>query len=560
VAGKSGHGKIPLPESKRTSSLIREQKRPKRANIILKIINISFKEKKPINSYRSPIITGCCFAGLFVFLSLLLTACVSSSGKPIFNIENSTYTPHSSQTEKTIERPLVLYTPTPPLRIQTTGQFSFSKPVDSVPPRHSSTPITTPTIEIVNTPKSDPNPVSISDLLFISDNRLMRWDHITQYSVTLAENVVEYSTSDSGDLVLMLRQRPITANGRKLYDVDILDFDTKQINRIMEELPDIEKPTLSPDGNWVVYRQTDNNQIYAFQPSNPEQRLRLGSCFIESAEDCQKFAWSPDSKLVLWIDSRSIWLANMHAESARDLTAGYVEIEDPEGRSVQIQAKFSLPLWSPYGRFVLIKVSPIQSNVRWCSILDTASGRMIQVVDSYALIDNDSSLAWLEDGTLAVAHASDPKNNAAPTIQLWSVIPTHPEVLVSKKLIQIESNRLSANIVLQETSTQEQQGMSLQWLQSMSSDHILVGVQTSGMKHEPILYDLDLKEETFNPIIQVPGSTKDILWSPDGSGFLNSFTDGRYSFYDIDSGETYLLFPTIDGNPHNFLWLPPELR
>lgn len=460
---------------------------------------------------------------------------------------------------------------------------------------------------------SKPSHSMSSDLLFLAGQSLIRWDHFTHFGIALAEYVIEFSPNASGNLIALLRSRGVTANGADLYDLDLLDLETMQISRLLEETSNIENIALSPDGKWLAYSQPNpGGKALAFPISNPDQITELGSGLDpdppgSGSEDPQPawdtprepgaggslLNWSPDSQSILWADQRGIWLADFSSEaetccSAEQINPGIVTILDPAGKPGEIEAWLSAPLWSPKGRFVLVEVTPKQSNVRWQAVLDVSTRRIIQVIDSYEMLATDASLSWLEDGTLAVARAGDPKRLPAPqgflapTVQLWQVVPTHASLLIPGKLFQIETDLLmnqiaemnhpSAAATEKPSSGDGNPVICFEWLQPMEPGQLLLSARILNTDkdhpadYRPVLFGLDLKNGALTPLAKMTFDAQDILWAPDQSGFLAiGAIDPRtkttqMSYFSIEADRWFDLSEFGAAVPNSARWLPPARR
>ena len=119
--------------------------------------------------------------------------------------------------------------------------------------------------------------------------------------------------------------------------------------------------------------------------------------------------------------------------SAIQLHSNVVEIADPQGKTTQIEVRFSSLEWSPVGRFALIQVFPNQSEASWHAVIDSLTGKIGQVLDSYKIASSEVSVGWLPDGFLSVARASDPGHNLPASIQIWNVLATNTDLLVSEQ-------------------------------------------------------------------------------------------------------------------------------
>jgi len=408
-----------------------------------------------------------------------------------------------------------------------------------------------------------------SDLLFLAGHSLIRWDHHTHFGVALAEYVSEFSPDGSGNRIALLRSRGVTANGAELYDLDLLDLQTMQIARLLQETSNIGNVALSPDGKWLAFSQPlQGREVLVFPVSNPAQITGVGSCLDHDQMGCSTLNWSPDSQNLLWSDHRGIWMADMANVDKTDgdadcVNPGVMPILDPEGKPSEIEAWLSSPLWSPAGRFVLLEVSPKQSNVRWQAVLDVSSRRIIQVIDSYETLATDASLSWLEDGRLAVARASSPNQNpalqgsAAPTIQLWQVVPTHSSLLIPGNHYPI---RTEAIFTEEPSSTGLNPALCFEWLQPMEPGHLLVSARVLNADHQPVLFRLDLGNGFLTPIAETAIDTQQILWAPDHSGFLAIGTDQQMSYFSIEVDKWFNLSSFGEADPNSARWLPPVLR
>ncbi len=415
-----------------------------------------------------------------------------------------------------------------------------------------------------------------SDLLFLSGQRLIRWDHLTHFGVALAEYVIEFSPNAVGDQIALLRNRGGTAHGAKLYDLDLLNLETMQIAHLLEDASNIGNIALSPDGKWLAYSQPlEEENVLAFPIAHPEQITEFGSCLEHKNLSCSVLNWSPDSKSLLWTDQRGIWMVDLSGDGdtrfgADQINPGIVPILDPAGKPSEIEAWLSSPLWSPKGRFVLVEVSPKQSNVRWQAVLDVSTRRIIQVMDTYQILETDASLSWLEDGTLAVARASNPDQNqqpigvSEPAIQLWQVVPTHTSLLIPGKPFRIKSemllNQMSEVLSEKELSPGSNPVFYFEWLQPMEPGKLMLSARILNSDRQPVLFRFDLRNGSLTPFAKLIWDMQDILWAPDHSGFLAIGTDEAMSYFSIEDGKWFDLADYGDTDPNSARWLPPALR
>jgi hypothetical protein len=528
-----------------------------------------FKRKKSLatqshyRSQRSPFKSGYHFAFLLT-ASLLLATCglnrslavpliISLTPPPEIRVASNPQTraPETgvpavaSQTAKAVQ-------PAKPKASITTPMVSgLISPSSSLPPTASQPPAT-----------STPGVFATSDLLFISDNRLLRWDHVTHYSSSLAENVVAFSTNDNGSMIVLLRPRSMAANGIELFDLDLLDFTSKQTRHLIEGTARLLDLALSPDGAWLAYRQSPEGKpaIRLLHLSDPTSPANLGKCEATGSDSCTPIAWSPDSRNLLWSDPSGLWIAAAGKMPASVLHTSRVDVPDPQGKTSQIEARFSSPEWSPVGRFVLVQVVPNQSDASWHAVIDSLTGKLAQVLDSYKLAPDQISVSWLPDGRLAVARSSDPAQQTPATIQVWDVLATNPDLLVSTGIYKLPSGNLPSEATPLTISDSSNTRLRLDWIQQAHPGHLLFGTVQPESPSETRLYDLNLLIKSFTQLTQLKSEVQEVLWAPDGSGMLIINANGQALFVSSDGKETTDLELSLDPPPTGFVWLPPSLR
>jgi len=418
--------------------------------------------------------------------------------------------------------------------------------------------IPTSTLTPTSTSNNHPNVVA-SDLLFISDNRLIRWDHITHYGVVLAEDVIEYSVSENGKNVALLRSRGITANGKELFDVDLLNLKTKQKHPFLSEIPGIKGVALSPDGNWLAFFQTDLKQVRGVQLSNPESIITLG--VIDTFDDhCTSPLWSPDSQSVLWCDQEKIWVDHVNINKKELLADRKVQILDPKSQPIDVNATFGDIRWSPAGRFALVRVFPEGTNVQWQAVLDTRTKRMVQILDSFCENDQDTSLTWLQNGDLAVVGSAKGQTDIPPAIKIWRVIPTNTEMLVSKLRISIDLKLFVDHPLLKEFLNKKDSRIEVESLQPIATSHLFIGARDIVKIQSWAILDLNLDNGTITPVLTLLSDIVGVIWSPEGNGLITQSLNGQVQYISIAAGETFELTPYSNTKINMFTWLAPELR
>jgi hypothetical protein len=517
--------------------------------------------------HRSPLKSGYHFAFILI-TSLLLATCGLNRSLTIPLIQSQTPQQEIGvtapiQTEG-LETTLPAVTSQPGVTEEPVKQAAKPSAAVSTPSEPVKISTTRPVTPTATQPAatSTPGVLATSDLLFISDQRLLRWDHVTHYSSNLAENVVAFSTNATGSKIVLLRPRSISANGHELYDLDLLDFSSKQTRHLIEGTPGLLDLALSPDGAWLAYQYSPDGKpvISLLSLSEPTTPIILEHCEMSQSESCTPVSWSPDSRNLSWGDQRGLWVTSAGKGSASLLHTSAVDVPDPQGKTSQIVARFASPEWSPTGRFVLVQVIPAQSEASWHAVIDILTGKLAQVLDSYKLSPGQVSVSWLPNGRLAVARSSDPERKKPATIQVWDVFATNPDLLVSIGQYKFPSSSLSTEATSSTISDLATNTLQLDWIQQSNPGHLLFGAIQVDNPAQAGLYDLNLMMNSVTQLTQLTADVQEVRWAPDGSGILIVASDGKALFISADGKETFNLELATSSTLTGFVWLPPSLR
>ena len=230
-------------------------------------------------------------------------------------------------------------------------------------------------------------------------------------------------------------------------------------------------------------------------------------------ESCTAAIWSPDSMSLLWGDQRG-HMDYRSRQRVRPLLlhASAVEVPDPQGKTSQIEAQFTSPEWSPAGRFVLVQVIPNRSEASWHAVIDSLTGKLAQVLNSYKLSPDQVSVGWLPNGRLAVARSSDPGQQTPATIQVWDVLATNPELLVTQ-LGNIISPLVTCHpkqppLTISEPAINP---LRLDWIQQSNPGHLLFGAIQPDNPSQAGLYDLNLLTNSITQLTQLTSEIQEVL-------------------------------------------------
>lgn len=488
-----------------------------------------------------------------LLLVLGLSACTASQ-TPGVNIP-VTLVIYDSTSEPTATihpiRTLLLPSPTTTATpdAEETGLQLSVVPASQQPALTSSSPVSTPT------PAGEPG--KTSDLLFLSGPRLLRWDHVTNFTTGLAENVVDFSPSASGEKIAMLRRQNITANGIQLYNLDILDLKEKQIHTLIENSPPLFQISLSPNGERIAFMAQDGiGQVFVqstIEGSDPE---KIGECWPANEMHCQRLSWSPDGRSMVWSDRTGVWLSSMRDKLSRLVLPNQVEVNDPENLSQQVNVSYADLQWSPVGRFILAQVIPSLEGLRWYGVIDTLNGRLVNIPGSTEYARSCLGTLWNSNGDLLIAHGGNAREQTSPRISHWRVIPTRNDLLVLAENTELQAGSLPP---VSDASSYEAD-YCITSLYQLDPDKYFAQVEATGGDPDPILYQLDLEEGRLQKILQLPEKTSELIWSPDGFGSLVVTLDGEIYFAYMDGARLLPISEVLGAEVREFHWLPPMSR
>jgi Tol biopolymer transport system component len=429
-------------------------------------------------------------------------------------------------------------------------------------PSPSPTHQTTTSVEPAGTTQPVPPtrtrfPMKTSDLLFLSNDRLMRWDRVTNYTGILAENVIDYAASDDGQTIAMLRTRNRSANGVQVYNLDILDFETKQIHTLLEGSPPLFHLSISSNGDWVAYMPQDGvGQILALSTHSTGSPISLGECRPQNELHCLQIAWSPSDPVVIWSDLNGVWFATVKGGEPRLVLSNQVDVSDPEGRVQTITVTFDKLLWSPVGRVAMVQVIPSLEGVHWLALLDTLRGTLINIPDTSEYGSPSIGVLWTAGSSLLITNPGDPVKHISPFAKLWDVVVTRNDLLNLSLQIDLQTSDLPALM----TGPAGRDSYAFSSL--FQSDEVTFPLVLASLKGNltPALYFLSLKDGSLGRILELPGDLLQVSWSPDKSGALIVTQQSQFFFAPMDGSQIVELGGVFGPDAHHFQWLPPASR
>jgi hypothetical protein len=411
---------------------------------------------------------------------------------------------------------------------------------------------TSPTLATIT-----PSLSNASDLFFLAEDSLMRWDHVTNYMVPLAENVISFSTSFDGHRVVLLRSTGVAANGIALFNLDLLDLHTKQVSTLLKGITRLDNILISPNARWIAFLQGETlPTLYSISINEPEQRKQLGVCHKTDYSSCKMVSWSPESNSLLWEDKLGIWVSNLDGSKPILVSTPIIEVTDPKGQKSRISVTFQGLHWSPKGRYVLSQIKT-DADVCWFAVLDTRQERWIEVPGTFQMsTPSSASASWMKDGKLLVVNIVNQPKSPNALIDLWQVVPTRNELLVLEKEIQLSNLRFPAlsQSVLSEIK------YTASWSEQIRDQVICFGITSTGSSQELYLYWVIIEQEVSFFANQVEMQASEVLWSPDGTGALLVEGSSKVVFIPLEGSQPLQLANLVGKQARDFIWAPPEPR
>jgi len=488
--------------------------------------------------------------GLVVLLAWMTAAC---SALPLPGLPEPTsadYTPFPMRLPATVT-PTLTGGPSRPASGTDSQQASPISPLTGVPaetlsPGETQTP---PAAAVTASPTSASRQPSGS-LLFISGQRLGRWDSQSGRSVFLAEDVAEYTLDMQGKFVVFLHAS--AENGENQFTLVLLDLQSEKTRVLLEKTPRIYNLTLSPDSNWVVYTtQEQGGVIYALSTAEDSSPVRVGACQQELDWECTgSVQWSADSRSLVWSDRQGVWITSPVEPDPVLVVSNTIEVTDPRGNINPVQVTFSELSWSPNGRFILARVSPLNSQVNWRAVIDTRRRMVAQVPGTYQFEDYPAALTWMPDGRLIAAYPVA-EGDETPLVRIWRIVPT----AVNMILEQVNYPLRIDNIPELQPGSDTTPTYIPDWPVLISDRLFGFGLLSTDSRIPPLLVTLDLEYGILQKFSGLPEDVREVYWSPRGGGALIVSEQDDYLFTPAFRDSFQDLNPIIGEEACCFQWL-----
>lgn len=420
---------------------------------------------------------------------------------------------------------------------------------------------TTATPEPVTPPQTQTLPASATvqpradgHVLFLDGKELKLWDPVQLQVESLASNVSDFSASASGLRIILQRGKRITANGVELFDLALFDRESRRITILIDEAPRLANLTISPDGQWVAYAALkDGGPLFVLPTHQSGEPIQIGACLEEPGFKCtEAVQWSSDSRAVLWTDSRGVWRNSVKQATPHLVLGNILDISDPKGETSPVRVIYHSLNWSPAGRYALVSVMPVRSEVGWQGLIDTRSGRIVEVPDSYAFRLPSANAAWTEQGKLLVVHNSDPQTGRLPNAQLYQILPTRADLLGLEKSFDLQVEELVEPQALASTVPD----LRVDWLAQTSPYAFVLGVMLPEISLSPFLCSLDLRFGGLQKIRDIPFDAGLVAWSPNGSSALILGLHDQVIYAPPRGAALLDLRPSLGEKACCFQWIP----
>lgn len=417
----------------------------------------------------------------------------------------------------------------------------------------ATTGATPPTPVVQPAAAASPTPQPVANLLYLSGETLLRWDPLTNRATRLAQGVTQYEPVGSKQ-VLLLRSQPVVANGAALFEVSLLDLATRQIAPLLPETPRLHNLAISPNGEWLAYTSLKDGGAVNLLPLTPGEAApephNLGLCLQERPADCTGLAWSGDSRLLLWSDTRGVWLANLEEGTASLATTDRLEVTDPRGGKANIRVSFRDLVWSPAGRFALATVATGSAGVHWQAIVDTRTGRVIEAPGSFGYAQTGARAMWLQSGNLFI---SEPglSPDLPPRFSTWQVVATRNELLLIDKSFELRSPDFPAPAPSEAILS----GYLPAWHAQTGTRLVSFAISLPGSQAAPALFRIDLKHGLLEKLFELPFSPVAVLWSPEGAAL--TLGEQNQVLYAAPDAILLDLRPVLGSEAGTFTWLAP---
>lgn len=425
-------------------------------------------------------------------------------------------------------------------------------------PTRQVTPTTEPE-EDTPSPSEAPSPSSQpSDrLVFLADEegRLALWQATAGELSLLAYRVVDYALSGDGRSLVALRASAATEDDR--YELVRLDPQTGSSTVLVSDTERIYRLSLSFRGDYLAYTTQESGgriEILRAIPGSPA--VETAACQGDLELDCLSGpVWAADRTALAWSDDQGVWLISPREQDPQLAVSSLLEVTDPRGGTSEVTVRYQGLSWSPNGRYLLAAVSPVNSNVRWLGVLDTRTGRQAEIPGTFETEQERATAAWMSNGQLAVGLPGSAAAEDLPGIQIWNVLPTRDDLLLSQNLVRIPLEKLPWMEGIPVGSLEYE----INWLSPLRSRFLSFAVRITGRQTSTALFRLDVQYGDLQEIYDFEAGVDQIVWSPTSQEGVLTGPDGLLLYLPGDGSPPFDLLPEFGPEAHTFTWIATGL-
>ena len=351
----------------------------------------------------------------------------------------------------------------------------------------------------------------------------------------------------------ILVNKGITANGIEQFLICSILIETREVYKLIDNIPRPSNIRISPDGKWISYVDTHQSRKIVLMPS--EQSDSIQTLSICSGSGCMEEIWSPDSKFLLWSDTSGIWQLDVTSGEKEHVRSGIVKLSDQSGEQINLPVVYQPIAWSPAGRYASVEIHPERSEVQWVALLDTKTDRMVEIPGTHSYPEDAAVHTWNNDGTLTTVRFTAEDEEERLEIITYKIVPTHLDLMITTR---------TKTFVIPEGLTgidhTSSQSLQLYNLHQHPSGEYSLRLVTDSPDSNSWLVELDDQEQAIKVITELPSDSIDILWSLDSKNVIILGRHGEW-LIKTDSQDTMkdLRFYLGD-NLQDFHWLSFDVQ
>lgn len=439
----------------------------------------------------------------------------------------------------------------------------------SPPPTSTPLPLTDPVVEDITT-----LPAISQDVLFIADGALKLWDHTTSQVETLLTGGTSpdifrsrYSEWDNfvGDIV----NYSISADGRSVvasryigdifyeemgsareYELIYLNLNGRQAQTIATNLIEMDRFSISPDGDMVAYAARTPGAAANDWSNNTLSLVHLadGTTLTTTCNySCNALVWQSDSHHLFWTDKIALWLLDVTTNQSEMVIANHV----PDPVTAGDTWGYSAVSQSPNDRFLVAWKWYYEGAEQ--VLIDLTSKTVIDIDGSDVYLGPYLEMTWLPDSRLYILRPA-PSNTEGPTAELWHVDTDNAQLVVD------QARSLSDKPFMATAPHQLADGRLTYTLVNYAVDEYgstpIADDADAGLY---VLADLAAEPQRVGDILPTTNQGgSDIVWQSDGAGAIVRQANEDITLYVVgDNSHMYNIHPLLGLYPHQFTWVAP---